>query len=240
MSDLNTTIGRAPRTSRAAWPTGSDRRMRAALDRYATRMKTAGFAAMVPPPGGPKMPHELWRGWPGSYWVDSVQRSVLFWDTLRQRGNNWLEHEDAGKPPLLHFEWEMIVDARTFERPVNYALVRIIPPQRRSRSTTTRRPFVIIDPRAGHGPASADSSRTRRSASPSRPGIRSISSIFFPDPEPGQTLADVMRRGSEFVARSSPTGIPKPAKPVMVGNCQGGWATMMLAAAHPGHRRARS
>ena len=54
---------------------------------------------------------------------------MLFWDTLRQRGNNWLAHEAAGKPPVLIYEYEMIADARTFERPVNYALVRIIPPR---------------------------------------------------------------------------------------------------------------
>ena len=42
------------------------------------------------------------RRWPG-YAVDWFQRCVLFWDTLRQRGNNFLAHERAGKPPLLAF-----------------------------------------------------------------------------------------------------------------------------------------
>ena len=51
----------------------------------------------------------------------------------------------------LDFEWEMIADARTFERPANYALVRIIPPDG-VKTDPERRPFVIIDPRAGHGP----------------------------------------------------------------------------------------
>src|SRR5215212_5318368 len=72
-------------------------------------------------------PLDLWRD-ASAYWLDFTQRSILFWDTLRQRGNNWVEHEKAGKPPLLAFDWEMVADARTFERPVNYALVRIIPP----------------------------------------------------------------------------------------------------------------
>ena len=85
-------------------------------------------------------------------WISS-QRSILFWDTLRQRGNNWLEHEKAGKPPLLDFEWEMIADARRFERPVNYALVRIIPPADVN-TDPQRRPFVHHRPaswtRAGH------------------------------------------------------------------------------------------
>jgi len=29
---------------------------------------------------------------------------------------------------VLHFNYEIVVDARTFKRPVNYALLRIIPP----------------------------------------------------------------------------------------------------------------
>ena len=45
-------------------------------------------------------PLDLWRD-ASSYWLDFAQRSILFWDTLRQRGNNWIEHEKAGKPPLL-------------------------------------------------------------------------------------------------------------------------------------------
>src|SRR3954466_15000050 len=76
----------------------------------------------------PLAPTELWRD-VTQYSSDFVQRSLLFWDTLRQRGNNWLEYEKAGKPPLLAFDWEMVGDGRLFQRPVNYALVRIIPRQ---------------------------------------------------------------------------------------------------------------
>jgi hypothetical protein len=38
--------------------------------------------------------------------LDAAQRSILFWDTLRQRGNGWIAHEKAGKPPLLAFASE--------------------------------------------------------------------------------------------------------------------------------------
>src|SRR5215470_11763524 len=77
------------------------------------------------------------------YWVDAAQRTVLFWDVLRKRGNLFLEHEAKGKPPVLAFEYEMVLDGRTLERPVNYFLVRIIPPA----GTTTdprKRPFVVF------------------------------------------------------------------------------------------------
>ena len=59
------------------------------------------------------------------YQIDFWQRTILYWDTLRQRADNMLEHERAGLPPLLDFKYETILDARTFEPPVNYALLRI-------------------------------------------------------------------------------------------------------------------
>ena len=36
-----------------------------------------------------------------------------------------LEHERAGLPPLLDFKYEVLLDARRFDRPANYALLRI-------------------------------------------------------------------------------------------------------------------
>ena len=52
----------------------------------------------------------------GQYAVDFAQRSILFWDTLRQRGNNFLEHERNGLPPVLHFDYETIMDGRSLKR----------------------------------------------------------------------------------------------------------------------------
>ena len=63
------------------------------------------------------------------YLTDVAQRSLIFWDTLRQRGNQFVAHQKAGLPPVLHFDYETILDARTFEQPVNYALLRIVPPK---------------------------------------------------------------------------------------------------------------
>src|SRR6185503_14504342 len=102
---------------------------------------------------------ESWTPWMGfgpwqaawEYWTDAMQRSVLFWDVMRKRGNMYLEHEAKGKPPVLVFEHEMVLDGRTLERPVNYFLVRIVPPAG-MRVDPKKRPFVVFDPRAGHGP----------------------------------------------------------------------------------------
>ena len=49
---------------------------------------------------------------------------------------------------------------------------------------------------------------------------------------PGQTLADVVDAEAEFV-RIVAQRHPQSDKPVLVGNCQGGWAVMMLAASRP-------
>ena len=51
-------------------------------------------------------------GWP-QYAIDCAQRAVIFWDTLRQRGNNYLEHVQKGQPPVLRFEYERVLDGRT-------------------------------------------------------------------------------------------------------------------------------
>ncbi len=175
-------------------------------------------------------PLDLWRD-ASAYWLDFTQRSVLFWDTLRQRGNNWVEHEKAGKPPLLDFDWEIVADARTFERPVNYALVQIIPPVG-IKSDPERRPFVIIDPRAGHGPGIGGFKQDSQVGVALKAGHPVYCVIFFPDPMPGQTLADVSRAEAEFL-RIVGERHPKTRKPVLFGNCQGGWASMLVGAVEP-------
>ena len=93
-----------------------------------------------------------------SYQRDAWERSILFLDVLRQRADNMLAHELAGKPPLLDFDYETVLDARSFRRPANYVLLRIA----RYADTCledcldpTKPPVIIIDPRAGHGPGTA-------------------------------------------------------------------------------------
>ena len=93
-------------------------------------------------------------GW-SAYQRDFCERAVLFWDTLRQRANNMLEHERAGLPPLLDFKSETLLDARRFERPVNYALLRITEIGEKCWDDCVdpnKPPVIVVDPRAGHGP----------------------------------------------------------------------------------------
>jgi hypothetical protein len=85
------------------------------------------------------------------YWIDAAQRSILFWDVMRQRGNGYREHLAETVPHVLEYSVELVLDGRTLPRPVNYGLVRIVPPQG-VEIDPARRPFVVVDPRAGHGP----------------------------------------------------------------------------------------
>src|SRR5258705_5920298 len=75
------------------------------------------------------------------YMVDAAQRSVLFWDVMRQRGNQYRQHMAETAPHVLDYEVELLVDGRTLERPVNYGLVRVVPPPG-IELDMTRRPFV--------------------------------------------------------------------------------------------------
>ena len=174
-----------------------------------------------------------WAFWQSSYEyaLDFAQRTVLFWDTLRQRGNAFVEHEREGKPPLLHFEHEQVLDGRTLARPVNYALVRIVPPAGVT-VDPNRRPYVIIDPRAGHGPGIGGFKDDSQVGVALREGHPVYFVIFYPEPVPGQTLLDVCAAEEAFVRKVRELH-PQSSKPVIVGNCQGGWAAMMLAASNP-------
>src|SRR6266404_5471259 len=195
MANLNKTIDRATTISRDV-ATRLERRVRKALAIYGQRTQEAR-AQHAEQASRAWTPWDLWREG-AEYAVDFGQRSALFWDTLRQRGNAYIEHERAGKPPLLAYKYEMLSDGRKFEHPVNYALVRIVAPPGIATDEALR-PFIIVDPRAGHGP-----------------GI-------------GGFKADAE---AEFV-RMVGERHPKSAKPVLVGNCQAGWAVMLLAASRP-------
>lgn len=171
-----------------------------------------------------------WLGDFLDYMVDAAQRYVLFLDALRERGNNMLDREAAGMPPLLHFDWEVVCDARQFDRPVNYALLRITgcPHHLEQFVQADARPVIVIDPRAGHGPGIGGFKRDSEVGVAMRLGHPVYFVSFFPDPCSGQTLGDVLLALERFVdevIRRHP-GAP----PVLYGNCQAGWAVALLCA----------
>jgi pimeloyl-ACP methyl ester carboxylesterase/tellurite resistance protein len=166
-----------------------------------------------------------------AYLVDAWQRWVLFTDILRQRGNNFVEHEEAGCPPVLAYDYEVVVDGATLERPVNYSLVAIRPPEG-VKVRENARPYIIIDPRAGHGSGIGGFKNESEVGVALLGGHPVYFCIFTMKPTKSQTLADVTRAEAHFV-REVQRRHPDSPKPVVIGNCQGGWAAMLLAATNP-------
>jgi hypothetical protein len=44
------------------------------------------------------------------YMADAAQRSILFWDVMRQRGNQYREHLAQAAPHVLNYQGELVVD----------------------------------------------------------------------------------------------------------------------------------
>ncbi|MGM0760601.1 MAG: DUF3141 domain-containing protein [Thermodesulfobacteriota bacterium] len=185
------------------------------------------------------------------YVVDSWQRSIVFVDTLRQRGNKYLHHLHTGQPPVLSFPYTVIRDGRDLKRPVNYSLVHIqdrrapgshqgmSDDEHREHAEITekeedpaKRPVVIIDPRAGHGPGIGGSKQDSQVGNALSQGHPVYFVIFSTEPIPGQTLPDVHNALGDFVAQVHARH-PQAEEPLIIGNCQAGWASTLIGAERP-------
>lgn len=165
------------------------------------------------------------------YWVDFCQRSVLYCDALRQRGDNTLAYERADYPLLLKFPYETLIDGRDLPRPVNYSLLRVIP-ETDPLNDRARAPVIVIDPRGGHGAGIGGFKQDSAVGESLRAGHPTYFIAFSHSPEPGQTLHDVGVAQARFLEEVTHRH-PNAAKPIVIGNCQAGWALMGLAAARP-------
>jgi pimeloyl-ACP methyl ester carboxylesterase len=167
-----------------------------------------------------------------AYMVDALQRQVLFWDTLLQRGNQYRERQAMSAPHVLNYAVELLLDGRTLKRPVNYGLVRVMPPAG-IKIEPARRPFVIVDPRAGHGPGIGGFKADSEIGVAFKAGHPCYFIGFLPDPMPGQTIEDIARAEAVFLEKVIALHPEADGKPCVIGNCQAGWAIMMLAAMRP-------
>jgi anti-anti-sigma regulatory factor len=166
------------------------------------------------------------------YMVDAAQRSVLFWDVMRRRSDQYREHIAKTAPHVLDYDVELVVDGRKLGRPVNYCLARVIPPPG-IELDPGRRPFIIVDPRAGHGPGIGGFKADSEIGVAFKAGHPCYFVGFLPDPMPGQTIEDVARAEAVFLEKVIALHPEADGKPCVVGNCQAGWAIMMLAAMRP-------
>ena len=153
-------------------------------------------------------------------------------DVLRQRGNQYREHLAETVPHVLDYEVKLVIDGRTLERPVNYALVEVIPPPG-VKLDPKRRPFVVVDPRAGHGPGIGGFKADSEIGVAFKAGHACYFIGFLPEPMPGQNIEDIARAEAVFLDRVIALHPDADGKPCVIGNCQAGWAVMMLAAIAP-------
>lgn len=166
------------------------------------------------------------------YWLDACQRTALFMDVMRQRGNNYVEHIAKKAPHVLTFEFEVVLSGYGLQRPVNYVLVRIVPPI----GTTVdekKRPFIVFDPRAGHGPGIGGMKHDSEIGVVLAAGHPCYFVGFLPEPVPGQTVEDVCRAEAIFIKKVIDLHQDAGGKPCLIGNCQAGWQIMMTSAIAP-------
>ncbi len=166
------------------------------------------------------------------YLVDAGQRSVLFLDVMRQRGVQYREHLAEAAPHVLDYTVELIADGRNFKRPVNYALVRVVPPGG-AEIDLKRRPFVVVDPRAGHGPGIGGFKADSEIGVAMKAGHPCYFIGFLPEPMPGQTIEDIAQAEAALIEKVIALHPDADGKPCVIGNCQAGWAVMILASLRP-------
>lgn len=166
------------------------------------------------------------------YWADALWRSLATMDLLRQRGDNMLDHEAAGMPPLLHFDAEPVANARDFASPCNYRLLRITRCGTDRLERHVRRgsaPVIVVDPRAGHGPGIGGFRRDSEVGMALLEGHPVYFVVFDPEPVEGQTMGSVVEALARFIDIVAERH--RGRAPIVYGNCQGGWA-VALALSH--------
>jgi hypothetical protein len=166
------------------------------------------------------------------YWTDAWQRGVLFLETLNQRGNIKIAQAAKEAPHVLSFPAEVVLDGRNLDRPVNYALARIVPPEG-AEIDPLKPPIVVVDPRAGHGPGIGGMKPESEIGVALRAGHPVYFIGFLPTPVPGQTIEDVCRAEAVFLAEVAARHPDAEGRPIVIANCQAGWQIMMTAAVRP-------
>ena len=168
--------------------------------------------------------------WP-EYLVDAFQRSVLFFDVLRQRGNAQIEITSRPMATVLRFDHEVLMSGRSLPRPINYSLSRIVPPPGVA-IDPRRRPVVVIDPRAGQGPGIGGFKALSEIGDALNEGHPVYFIGFSATPEPGQQFLDVVEGQVKFFERVVELH-PDSPRPFAIGNCQAGYQTLMVAMLRP-------
>ncbi|MFO1142813.1 MAG: DUF3141 domain-containing protein [Amaricoccus sp.] len=166
------------------------------------------------------------------YLSDAWQRSILFLDVMRRRAEEYEAHAAEPAPNVLDYRAELVLDGRALPKPVNYLLARIVPPEGVTIGAR-KRPFVIVDPRAGHGPGIGGFKADSEIGVAMKAGHPAYFIGFLPEPVPGQTILDITAAQAVFLEAVIARHPEADGRPCVIGNCQAGWAVMILAALRP-------
>ncbi len=90
-----------------------------------SRTKGEALAASWVPYDTPKKLMDAWT----HYLKESSERAILTMDALRESSDNYFDHMAKGCPPVLIYDYEVIMEGRNLPRPCNYMLLKIIPPE---------------------------------------------------------------------------------------------------------------
>jgi pimeloyl-ACP methyl ester carboxylesterase len=166
------------------------------------------------------------------YARDFWQRSVLFLDILRQRGNQREEMLAHAVASVLIYDSELVMRGDELPHPVNYSLLRIIPPEG-AEIDDRKRPVFIIDPRAGQGPGIGGFKQLSEIGDAFKAGHPVYFAGFTASPVEGQRVEDVARAYTVFIEKVAELHPEALGKPFVFGNCQAGWHAMMAACLRP-------
>lgn len=165
------------------------------------------------------------------YVTDTVQRSVLFTDVLRQRGNQYQDMISRPIATVLSFDHEIILSGHTLPKPINFSLAKILP-RAGDVIDNTKRPLVVIDPRAGQGPGIGGFNTISEIGDALSQGHPVYFIGFSAEPVPEQKFLDIVEgqvHFFEYIAQLH----PQAPKPFIFGNCQAGYQTLLVAALRP-------
>ena len=91
----------------------------------------------------------------------------------------------------------------------------------------------MVDPRAGHGPGIGGFKADSEIGVAMKAGHPCYFIGFLPEPMPGQTIERIARAEAIFIEKVIERHPDADGKPCVIGNCQAGWAIMILASLRP-------
>lgn len=156
-----------------------------------------------------------------SFVTDFSQRSILFGNTMVQRGVQTLKSKDFSN--VVNLPYEIIMSGKELGRPTNYDLIKLQRPL--DSSVTKLRPVIGVSPRASRLSGVEILMPTNQGTVAMDLGHEVYWIVFERNPVPGQTIEDVIWTIGEFIKKVNSLHPQDPKGSIVAANCQSGWAS---------------